>query len=147
MAQRKPVQRKPVQRKPVKKKPVQRKDQGCFENEQTHNTFGYFEVGCTKEDATRAIISRLLNKAERERKVKCKGLTCLSAKDVFEIIEGKCVTSLDPDDLERVLKSIRFFPVVSKDCPQKVAWAAFLTCSDDCEYKSRCLCVPRTKFI
>jgi hypothetical protein len=111
----------------------------CDPNQETHN----FEVGkvvrgvgCTKEDATRAILNYLLAKAKRERKIKCEELECNAIDN-----EGDCLTTIDADDVERLEKQIKLFPIRRKGCPGGVGWLARLVAKPP-QYKSQCICVP-----
>jgi hypothetical protein len=107
----------------------------CEPYEETHRIVVSRGVGCTKEQAKLAIFDDLLTKAEKEREVKCEDLECGGIEG------GKCVTTIDPEDIERLEKQIRYYLIRRKDCPRNLGWLARLV-ADPPRYRSECICVP-----
>jgi hypothetical protein len=107
----------------------------CEPSQETHKVVIVRGVGCTREDATRAILNVVLAKAKRERKIKCEDLECSGLEG------GECLTTIDPDDLERLEKQIKLYPIRRKACPGGLGWLARLVAKPP-RYKSECICVP-----
>lgn len=107
----------------------------CKPHEETHKIVVVRGVGCTKERARDSILGKLLRKAMDERETKCETLVCGGLEG------GKCVTTIDPEDVKRIEKQIVYYPVRNDECPEKIGWLARLV-ADPPKYKSECICVP-----
>lgn len=107
----------------------------CKPYEEIHKIVVVRGIGCSKERARDSIFAKLLRIALDERETKCEKLECTGLE------AGKCVTTLDPEDVKRLEKQIAYYPVRNDECPEKIGWMARLV-ADPPKYRSECICVP-----
>lgn len=111
----------------------------CDPNEQRHDmSDAVLAEGCTKAEALRKLEAALLARAEKERKVNCDTLQCVSNPTDF-----RCTTRLElPPDFEQKVQWV-IVDMKEEGCSDGVGYQAIYLSHE--QVVSRCVCIRRKK--